>query len=102
MVTYSDGPGAGPAKTQVSDDDLMEAAAIYMLMGSSALVPEVLASVQDEFTQRLAQAESMGLTEREVVSAVFHPLFSRAKGHCGCAVCRRRCLVCYYRPLLAN
>ena len=79
----------------MSDHDLLEAATQFIRFGPHSLVPEVLEAAQEEMASRLAQAEPMGLTKRDVVLAVLDPVFSQG-GHCGCAVCRERCLVCRY------
>ena len=85
----------------MSTQDLQVAAARFIYLGSSGLAPEVLAEAQAEVTQRMAQGESLGLTEREVVLSLLHSVCDRTR-HCGCPSCRERCLGCRFRDLSAQ
>ena len=82
-----------PVAMTFSSRDLEEAAAHYIHSGSSALPEAILGAVQAEIARRMAQAESQGLTRRDVVKSLLEPVLQR-QGHCRCARCQRHCAVC--------
>ena len=90
-------PPSGPVTNNapVSTQNLREAAARYIYLGSSALAPEVLVAAQDEMKQRIARGNCLGLTERDVIVGLLRPVVLD-NGHCRCPSCRSHCPVCGY------
>ena len=87
--------GSETIQLPMSDHDLLEAVTKFIRFGSSSLDPKDLEAAQDELASRLAQAESIGFTKRDVVLAVLDSVFSQGRP-CGCPLCRERCLGCRY------